>query len=150
MIHILFLLLLNTISMNCTAQECSTYIINGTKWKLTNNTGNRNYYMEFGTGNITHTRKTIDKETTGVSNYYFSPTFPTEFNPKYIGVGTKGKYMVMYSGKSKRHEVYEVLKFTSDSLVLRLDDDQKNYVGGFEPIRKYKRVLKSADGKEWE
>ena len=153
MLRVLFSVMLCIACNYIVAQRLRTVWMDGMKWILKNNTGLNEHCIEFSSGTITHTQTFVtvgkDEKITSKCNYYLSPTYPTEFNPSYIGRMTEGEYLVEYSGKTGTYKVFKVLKFENDSLILRYEDDPKKYIGGFEPIRKYKKVYKSKDGKEW-
>lgn len=149
MLQLLLILLLSFSNYSCSA-EYGSYMLGGTKWILTEN-GGHEHFIEFTSSTITHTQNfiTIDKTIKGTNLFYFSPTIPEKFDQLLVGKGTKGKYLIEFSNKTQNFKVFEIIKLTGDSLILRYDDDPQKYIGGFEPIRKYKRVLKSKDGKEW-
>lgn len=140
MIQLFLILLLSLTSSTCSAQYGS-YTLNGTKWILTEN-GGHEHFIEFSSSSITHTKNfnLIHKTIKGSEQFYISPIIPTTFDQSRVGKHTTGKYLVEFSDKTQTFDVFEIIKLTEDSLILRLEDDPKKYMGGFDPIRKYKRV----------
>ena len=143
MIQLFLILLLSLTSNTCSAQYKS-YTLNRTKWILTEN-GGYEHFIEFSSSSITHTKNfnLIHKTIKGSEQFYISPIIPTTFDQSRVGKRTTGKYLVEFSDKTQTFDVFEIIKLTEDSLILRLEDDPKKYMGGFDPIRKYKRVLES-------
>lgn len=150
MIQYLLLLLLIFNCGKCSA-EYGSYMINGTKWSL-QDIGNHKHYIEFGSSTITHTQYFLqtDKTIVGTCLFYFSPTIPDKFDQSMVGKGTRGKYLIEFSNKTQTFRTFEIVEITGDSMILRHIDDQSKYFAGYDPVWKYKRVLKSKDGKEWE
>jgi hypothetical protein len=113
----------------------------GTKWELITE-DSHTHLVEFKADTVTHVQifPTTGRTISDDFLYSLNMQRPAGYDTTVMRNPSTGIYYTEYSEKYGEMTTYEIITLTEDSLILRFEDDQRNYIGGFEPISKYKRI----------
>ena len=130
----LFILLYILQSNVCYSQPASAKELNGTKWKCIKGAVHEKgdvYNIEYSLSSVHIESKDRYCHIAHNKPYYTTNTIPKSYSVNNVGKNTsiRGKYIVELYEKAKYFVVYEIEKFSTDTLKLRVIDVNNDFIG---------------------